>query len=205
MSRDSLYSKEYYHSLEEREWRGPILGQAIIDVLKPLSVIDIGFGHGEVMRYLLSKGLNVYGIERSIDAIRVSGVPTKKAWVFDLTLPHQPVPRKFDLAICFSVVEHIEPEYEKNFIQNVQALADRIIFSAINSFPKSDRIVNCRPLSYWEEAFATYGMVRSQTEEEYIRELVGEKRRKFMMKIVVDNLLFMRRVDSESKPDYPGR
>jgi len=141
---DNPYGTE--HFMKKRSyigWRGPIIAQAIYDVIKPKSVIDVGCALGEIAKGLLDLGVDALGIEGSFAGKELYKLPINKYFFADirkplfLQIPLFIIPIKFDLALCFevlSVIPNIE-EHKNIIIDNLTCLSDHIYMNHIDSIP----------------------------------------------------------------------
>ena len=141
---DNPYGTE--HFMKKRSyigWRGPIVAQAIYDVLMPGSVIDVGCALGEIAKGLLDLGVSTLGIEGSLAGREFYKLPIDKYFFADIRKPLFPqiplfvVPIKFDLVLCFEVLSVI-PEVEKykdTILNNLTLLSDYIYMNHIDKIP----------------------------------------------------------------------
>ena len=189
---NTVYFDSYYRSLESRGWRAQILCSAIIAEIQPLTIIDVGCGHGELIKYIEKEfKFDVWGLEATPRAVANVNFDKRKVMLWDLRVA---IPRviKRDLAICFNVAEHIDVGCEEIFISNLVKMGKMVLFAAVEEFGgDSDKIVNLRPHDFWRELFLKQGMIERKEIAEKIRDNVGNWRRKPVMKMVVDNLICM--------------
>ena len=90
------------------------------------SVIDMGCGGGHYVKHLKSTGLKVLGIDGNPKTHEF----TEDCIVGDLTGLLPLLPFKADWLICLEVGEHIPPQYETMFIDNLcQNLKSGLIIS----------------------------------------------------------------------------
>lgn len=190
-----FYRESYYLSLHQRVWRAPVIGGAILAALKPKTVIDIGCGAGEFVDYCLKSGIVARGVERSEEVRKALIFPEEFVTYYDLRSPIRLVEEDtFDLALCFNVAEHIDPECEKTFVENVSHFANRVLFSASSDYNgESLRIINLKTKSHWRSLFEEQGMFERPEYEKQIKDLIGGWRKRPVIKMVVDNLLYMER------------
>ena len=154
---DKAYSKKFFAQRKSLSWRVPIVCDAIIDVLKPKSVIDVGCGNGDLLRGFHDKGIKILGIEGTKNYSANTMLPLIEVDEYVSLYPiciHDFrkkgfVCGKFDLAICFEVAEHIELEYTDIFLDNLCSLSDRILFSAAGPGQGGIHHHNCQHKVYW--------------------------------------------------------
>lgn len=102
--------------------------QLVHGLLRPgESVLEVGCGRGEYVRYLRDEGRRVMGVDYStvaIEGLRGQGLDVA---VHDLLSP-DPLPTGFDVVVCLEVLEHFRDPwriYEKLWA----AAGRRVIFS----------------------------------------------------------------------------
>ncbi len=165
------YPKKFFKQRASLNWRVPIFCNAILDVISPSSIIDLGCGNGDLLKGFQDRGIKTLGVEGTgncADFLSLNGV-----LIFDLRGPGlRPViehvllfPNSldiskghFDLALCLEVAEHIEPEYEDVLLENIIEVADKVIFSAAKKGQGGRCHYNCQDKAYWIEAFYRKGM-----------------------------------------------
>lgn len=153
-----MSSIDYVHSLNLHTPHAPI---AIVKILlkqfSPLSVLDVGCGTGAWLREFLDCNVtDVYGIDGiSIDnrdfladRCRFQCVDLCSKWDLE---------RKFDLALCLEVAEHLPSESADNLIRTLCAHSDVIVFSAACPHQGGQGHVNCQWPAYWQKMFNDNG------------------------------------------------
>jgi SAM-dependent methyltransferase len=123
----------------------------------PTSVLDVGCGTGTWLRAALDAGVNdVVGI----DGVQIAPdrllIPRERFLVRDLTQPVD-LGRKFDLAICLEVAEHLDPAHADTLIRTLALHSDCIVFSAAAPGQAGQHHVNCQPPSAWQHRFNNLG------------------------------------------------
>lgn len=136
-----------------------VIVPVVYDLVKPLSVIDVGCGEGWWVKKFRDLGCNVLGI----DGAYVTSSPLGqdfKALDIDVVGSLSGIPQA-DLAVCLEVAEHLLPSRAESFVAEMVGLAPTILWSAaIPRQPGVDHI-NCRWPSYWAGLFDQYGYVMS--------------------------------------------
>lgn len=92
----------------------------IVSIIKPMSVVDVGCGTGDLIGFM-NKTLGikqVSGIELDRRVLGHILCRERDITFMDLRIPQGEIGRR-DLALCFSVAEHIDPESSDIFIYNV--------------------------------------------------------------------------------------
>ena len=127
----------------------------VIELVAPLTVVDMGCGTGVALRQFVEAGVSAVGVEASRAAIRASNCP-------DLITRHDlrsplDMGRRFDMVWCFEVAEHIHPRYVETFVDNLCRHADTIALSAASPGQGGEGHFNEQPQSYWVAMFAKRG------------------------------------------------
>jgi SAM-dependent methyltransferase len=158
---NKAYTKKFFKQRRSLHWRVPIVADAIVEVLHPKHVIDVGCGNGDLVVGLQERvKYPVYGIEGAVNALD-SMEPWMENYVFIRDIRRPGIAdfllRRMDLAICFEVAEHIESEYSDAFVDNLCAMSDTILMSAAPPGQGGKCHVNCQPWSYWFHKFSDRG------------------------------------------------
>ncbi|HMF68652.1 MAG TPA: class I SAM-dependent methyltransferase, partial [Phyllobacterium sp.] len=144
------------------EWHGQNLYvdlppfRYLADRDRPESVLDIGCGAGAYLKYFAAQGTQqIMGVD-GIDG-RFGYLKPNEYSKADLTDPLQ-LNRTFDLVICVEVIDHLPAQSERVLVDSIVRHArDRILFSGARPGQPGVGHINCRPISYWLELFASYG------------------------------------------------
>ena len=141
----------------------------LIELFSPKSVVDVGCGIGTF--------LHVFKENNVSDLVGLDG-----AWV-DKKLLSQNIPlscflevnleekvrlnRKFDMAICLEVAEHLHKDFANNIVLTLTNLSDVVVFSAAIPNQGGQNHLNEQWLSYWEKLFNAcdflmYDIIRPQ-------------------------------------------
>lgn len=157
---DKAYNKKFFRQRKSLAWRVPIVANAIMAVIHPKWVIDVGCGNGDLVKGLQERiKCPVYGIEGTINAL-----DSMESWLENYVFIRDIrqhlddfLLRRMDLAICFEVAEHIEEEYADVFVDNLCGLSDLILMSAARPGQGGHHHVNCQPFDYWFHKFTLRG------------------------------------------------
>jgi hypothetical protein len=120
-------------------------------------VIDFGCGVGTWLRAFTENGVtDIHGLDGAYVKNSQLEILAEQFSAVDLT-KIGPSMRKYDVALCLEVAEHLPSSAAENLIDALTGSSDIIVFSAaIPHQPGTDHI-NCRPQSYWARLFAKRG------------------------------------------------
>lgn len=146
------------HNLNEPQQLVPVF----LQFFDPVTVCDIGCGVGNFLSVFKSLGKDVMGFDgpwanREIVSKYLSD---SEFQIVDFELGFPPVSKRFDLALCLEVAEHIRESKADDLIAFLTKLSDNIIFSAAIPFQGGDNHINERWESYWEEKFNNFGFFK---------------------------------------------
>jgi SAM-dependent methyltransferase len=127
----------------------------------PKSLIDVGCGTGTWLRAAMDLGISdVFGL----DGINVSPIqlliPRALFQQQDLTLAWN-LKRRFDVAFCLEVAEHLDSASAFHLIKCITEHADLVYFSAAPPGQTGQHHVNCQWPDYWQSLFNSCGYVCS--------------------------------------------
>ena len=133
----------------------------LIDLIGPRSVVDVGCGLGAWLKVFQENGIvDVLGIEGEY-AKKQNGLVTEdKIAYLDLeNLIEQPSPidRKFDLAICLEVAEHLRSDAALPLVKLLTDFSEAVLFSAAVPYQGGINHVNEQWIEYWQELFNRRG------------------------------------------------
>ena len=149
---------DYDHSRNLHSLEGPKRAlPALINKIGPSSILDVGCGTGTWIRAAMDTGVtDVAGVDGVAQTEESLVCPIHCFRQQDLTLPWN-LGRKFDLALCLEVAEHIDAQYADVFLDNLVAHADTIFFSAACPNQIGQHHVNCQWPAYWQRMFNIRG------------------------------------------------
>ena len=139
------------HNLQAPREIVPIL----IEKKKKKSVVDVGCGLGTFLRVFMENGItDVSGLDGSwVDKNLLSeNLPLECFREVNLEDFIQ-ADRKFDMALCLEVAEHLPKCKANNIVSTLINLSDIIIFSAAIPNQGGQNHVNEQWPTYWEELF----------------------------------------------------
>jgi len=121
------------------------------------SAIDVGCGVGTFLKVLREMGTSdVLGVDGSWVDEDLLEIASSESVKDNLEDP-QSVGRKFDLAICLEVAEHLPNENADSLVHFLVELSDLVLFSAAIPGQGGEGHVNEQWQSYWAQKFANYG------------------------------------------------
>lgn len=149
---DSRYIHyENVHNLQSPKQIVPTL----INLFHPKSVADIGCGLGTFLHEFKNNGIDDYiGIDGPwVNKEKLSkyiGLDHFKIMNFEQNIS---LNKRYDLALCFEVIEHIKEKYADRMVQNLIDISDIVVFSAAIPFQGGQNHVNEQWLDYWQKKF----------------------------------------------------
>lgn len=154
------YNKQFYDSQKSESYDAArIIVPLIIYQYKPQSVIDIGCGLGTWLKVWSENGTNDYlGIDGSYVNQKDLLISKEHFRAEDLNSDFI-VDKRYDLAECLEVAEHLPIERSKIFVQKLVQLSDIILFSAALPFQGGTDHLNENWLEYWAILFNNQGYV----------------------------------------------
>ena len=84
-------------------------------------------------------------------------IPKERFIKCDLNKDFCPQDRKFDLALCLEVAEHINPRRAEGLVEYLCSLSDRVLFSAAIPYQGGTGHVNEAWQSWWAKLFKDNG------------------------------------------------
>jgi len=159
-----LYDEKFYKRRTTYQKRAPLMCNGIIELFKPISVIDCGCALGDLVAEFLHQGIKSEGIEGSSSVIPFIQCPKENMYIYDLSKA-LPTLSKYSVVTCFEVAEHIEPQFVEVFIDNLCGLANTIVMSVCDYGSTTKVHPNVQPRSYWIEKFEKRFFYQSPVKE----------------------------------------
>jgi SAM-dependent methyltransferase len=134
-----------------------IVVPALVSLLQPRSVIDVGCGSGAWL-----SAFRENGVERILG---LDGDHVDRSWLIipkdcfravNLAKPFK-VDEKFDLAMSLEVAEHLPEKHARDFVRNLVSLAPFVVFSAAVPFQGGIHHLNEQWPEFWQDLFAESG------------------------------------------------
>ena len=129
----------------------------VLDMFEVHSVVDFGSGICTWLSAAQDLGVeDCLGIDGEWVDLSMLAIP--KAQFLERNL-HEVIQleRKFDLAICLEVAEHLRPEKAEVLIDNIVNHSDVVLWSAAIDGQGGQNHINERPPQYWDELFRSRG------------------------------------------------
>lgn len=150
----TYHHEEYTHNLKSPE----IIVPYLVKLLQPKNVVDIGCGVGTFLYSFKKMGVKeVLGLDgewaskellsKYLNDNEFKATNLSEVVAFE---------KKFDLAVCLEVAEHIAEEYADNFIKTLVNASDVIVFSAALPHQGGQRHLNEQWPHYWQSKFSKY-------------------------------------------------
>ena len=143
---------EITHNSNAAEQVLPIL----FSVFQPKSIVDVGCGLGNWIA--IAKKMNVddvIGVDGSYVNRLLLKIDSREFVEQDLTKPFD-LNRKFDLAICLEVAEHLPENSADGLVESLAKHADVIVFSAAIPGQGGQNHINEQWPDYWQVLFEKY-------------------------------------------------
>ncbi len=155
---DHQYSSDFYDYIDSgsrasaRAVASLLLGQMDI-----ASLLDVGAGHGAWAAEWIKAGVeDVVAVDGDYVRRDQLAIPSGRFVAHDLATPLD-LQRRFDLVQSLEVAEHLPPAKAGQFIDNLVAHGDVILFSAAVPHQGGEHHVNEQPPEYWRTKFASHG------------------------------------------------
>jgi SAM-dependent methyltransferase len=151
---------KYIHILDVHNKVAPsIIVPEILRLTNPKSVVDVGCGTGTFLSIFQENGVNeILGLEgKWLDKTKLQ-VDESFILITDLEKPFT-YPKKFDLALCLEVAEHLSESSSDIIVNTLTNLSDVIVFSAAVPGQIGQGHINEQWVGYWQKKFAKKGYV----------------------------------------------
>ena len=130
----------------------------VIDLLQPSSVVDVGCGSGSWLAEFKRLGVSeILGIDGP-GAAATSDLGRDEFLVHDLLSPLK-LERRFDLAVCVEVAEHLPERSGAALVAELVRMAPAILFSAAIPHQGGTGHINEQWPEYWAGHFSKHGYV----------------------------------------------
>jgi Methyltransferase domain len=125
----------------------------------PKSVVDFGSGSCDWLAALrdLSPGIDCLGVDHPDVPTDAIHIPVENFIHADLSQPVN-LGRRFDLAICLEVAEHLPSSAAQTLVDTLMRHSDLVLFSAAIPGQRGKGHINLQWPLYWIERFAVGGI-----------------------------------------------
>jgi SAM-dependent methyltransferase len=128
-----------------------------MELCKPTSILDVGCGTGTWLKVAQELGIqDIQGVDGNYVDRNMLKISNNHFYPHDLNTPFS-LNRKFDLAICLEVAEHLLPEAANDLVSSLTKHSDLILFSAALPGQGGQHHINEQWPSYWQKLFAEKG------------------------------------------------
>lgn len=146
----------YKHSAKIHNLNAPNqIVPLLMEIFHPKSVIDVGCGIGTFLSAFKSSGVKeVFGLDGSWTNKEMLSkhLNENEFQETDLEKPFT-INRRFDIAICLEVAEHLSENMADILVENLTSVSDVIIFSAAVPFQGGQNHLNEQWIDYWQKKF----------------------------------------------------
>ncbi len=123
------------------------------------SVVDVGCGIGTWLSEIEAAGITDYlGVDGSYVSQTQLLIEPQRFVAHELTQPLH-LDRRFDLAMCLEVAEHLPSESAQTLVDSLVGLAPVVLFSAAIPFQQGEDHINEQWPEYWYRLFARHDYV----------------------------------------------
>lgn len=149
-----LYDADYYIQRQSGDWRRDArhVSRVLDEEFTPTSVIDFGCAIGQHLAYFHEQGIPIAGVDKHPAAFEHAVVPPSALTKHDLRTPYRAT-RRYDLAICIEVAEHLPARFADVLVETLTCSADTIVFTAAPPGQGGEHHVNEQPQTYWTDRF----------------------------------------------------
>jgi SAM-dependent methyltransferase len=132
----------------------------IMEAVGCRSVIDVGCGVGTWLSVFLEHGVtDVQGIDGPYVDVEALLIPRDHFVKADLSASLPRLDRRFDVALCLEVAEHLPASSTENLVEALTSYSPVVVFSASVPFQEGTGHINEQWLEYWIERFSNHGYV----------------------------------------------
>ncbi len=152
----------HHYGAEFNTSAADIIVPFITGIFHPASVIDVGCGIGTWLKIFEKNGITDF---LGVDGQHVTNsgqllIANEKFVATDLNaIDFKRFNRRFDLAICLEVAEHLQEVYADNLVRTLCSFSDVILFSAAIPGQTGENHVNEQYPTYWAKKFLAHDFV----------------------------------------------
>lgn len=125
---ENKFDDNFFSKRKHIAWRAPIVCDQIIKHFNPKSVIDVGCSIGEFVKELRARNILAVGTENTKAVYPHLLIPSDLVIMHDITARRTLLAGdRYDLAMCFMVINNIPDNKWKQAAKNLAALSDTVI------------------------------------------------------------------------------
>jgi len=126
----------------------------VLDLVAAKSVVDIGCARGHWLAAFQKCGISdIVGTDGDYVNRNELAIPLESFIPVDLSTGIIPIRRRFDLAICLEVAEHLPQASAANLVDSLTALSPVVMFSAAVPGQGGEHHINEQWPDYWYDLF----------------------------------------------------
>jgi SAM-dependent methyltransferase len=155
---DEIYSEEYYREAVDATaaQSAPLMVKALVEEIRPATVIDVGCGTGQVLMSFREHGVSGRGLEYSKAALEMCQQRGLEVRQFDIE--HDSAPDwRADLVVSTEVAEHLPERCADRYIDLLCRMGNTLFLTAATPDQGGTDHVNEQPNSYWIEKLRQWG------------------------------------------------
>ncbi|HEY4839898.1 MAG TPA: methyltransferase domain-containing protein [Candidatus Acidoferrales bacterium] len=154
----TLYNDEFFLGRSPSSYKSAkAILPIVFEIVSPKSVVDVGCGTGAWLSVVRELGVvDAVGIDGNYVDRKLLMVPPECFVAADLTQQIE-MSRKFDLAVCLEVAEHLRAAASETLVKSLVGLSPVVLFSAAIPGQGGLHHVNEQWPPYWENLFAKRG------------------------------------------------
>ena len=152
-----VYDDQFYDEMNEGVlMSAKTVVPAVLNILEPKSVVDVGCGIGTWLSVFHECGVRtVLGIDGEYINRAKLLIPETSFMPIDLTMPFT-LSKSFELAISLEVAEHLPGSSARSFVSSLCRLAPAVLFSAAIPGQGGQHHINEQWPEYWRRLFAAH-------------------------------------------------
>lgn len=145
----------YENQLSESRNSAKYIVPIINDWFKPKSIIDVGCGVGAWLDIWKNceNCIEVLGIDADFVDKSLLLIDVSNEFIESDLNKRLPKLKKYDLAMCLEVAEHLDKKRADSFIEDLTNLSDIVLFSAAIPGQEGTQHINEQFLQYWIDIF----------------------------------------------------
>jgi hypothetical protein len=153
----SVYTRDFFLRQHQGSYQSAkAILPIVFDLVSPQSVVDIGCGVAPWLAAARDLGAtDTLGIDGKYVDRNLLMVPQECFLPADLSVPVV-LSRRFELAICVEVAEHLPASVSATFVRSLCELSSVVLFSAAVPGQRGRHHVNEQWPPYWEKLFNEY-------------------------------------------------